>query len=54
MSYYGLSNTELADAIQAAWLLTSRTGSALPTYLATVEHYKALLKEQERRAKERP
>lgn len=46
-----LSNAELRDAIEAAWKLISRTCSFEASYQWTVEHYHALLREQERRAK---
>lgn len=45
-----MSNDELAKAIEAAFTKCSSFGSAYPYYQATLDHYKALLKEQERRA----
>lgn len=45
-----MSNDELRDAIQAAWELVYKTGSTYEHYRPTQDHYKALLKEQERRA----
>ena len=46
----GLTNAELIAAIEAAFLLTQRTASVTATYTPAVEHYEALLKEQQRRA----
>jgi len=46
----GLSNDELKAAIEYAWLRLNTTGSIYPHHAPMLEHYKALLKEQERRA----
>lgn len=45
-----MPNCELCDAIAATWVLIQRTAIHWAHYQPAIEHYKALLKEQERRA----
>lgn len=48
-----MSNAELADAIFKAHWYTQHTAHMMENYADLVKHLRALLAEQERRAKER-
>lgn len=48
-----MTNQELINAIQATKYLVYSIASSSPIYQVTVDHYKALLKEQQRRTEEK-
>ena len=48
---HGMTNAELADAIEAAWQLQQRTYTGSATYPAICDHLRDLLRTQQARAR---